>query len=348
MQQTTADMTAASDVASLEARLSEPDEATIHALANTPGDLVILGVGGKMGPTLARMARRSIEAAGVHRRVVGVSRFTNPEEREKLEAAGVETVAGDLMDAAFVASLPDAADVVYMAGMKFGATGNESLTWAMNTLLPARVAERYAESRIAAFSTGNVYGMCPLSSGGSVETDEPNPQGEYAMSCLGRERLFEHYSLTRGTRVTLLRLNYAVELRYGVLIDLAQRILTGEPIDLSMGMCNLIWQRDANAMALRSLEHASSPATVLNIAGPEQLSIERCCRELARCMAKDVAFVGEPGPDAILSNGQRAHRLMGYPQTTPEEMIKEIAAWVASGGEVHGKPTKFEVRDGKF
>lgn len=335
-------------VAELETALSEPTDAVVQMFSQLEGDLIVLGVAGKMGPTLIRMAQRADEIASVSRRIVGVSRFSKPAERQKLEDWGIETLTGDLLDEAFVNSLPDAANVIFMAGMKFGATGNESLTWAMNTLLPAGVCRRYANSRIAAFSTGNVYGMVPLTSGGSLETDAPNPQGEYAMSCLGRERTFEHYSRSAGTRVSLLRLNYACELRYGVLVDLATKIWQEQPVDVSMPMANVIWQRDANAMALLSLAYADSPPFVLNIAGPEQLSISRVCEKLAEHLEKPLTLVGEEKSEAILSNGQKGHRLFGYPTMDITAMLEQVADWVRQGGELLGKPTKFEVRDGKF
>ncbi len=337
-----------SDVEQLDDALSRPTPAVAAMFERLTGDVVVLGVGGKMGPTLARMAQRGMEEAGGRGRVIGVSRFSNPAERRKLEDWGIQTIAGDLLKPELVTSLPDAANVVFMAGMKFGATGNESLTWAMNTLLPAGVCRRYADSRIAAFSTGNVYGLTPIASGGSLETDAPNPQGEYAMSCLGRERVFEHYSVTQGVRVSLLRLNYACELRYGVLIDLAGKVLRDEAIDLSMPMANVIWQRDANAMALLSLEHAACPPMTLNLAGPEQLSVRRVCERLGALLDKPVTFAGEERPEAILSNGQKGHRLFGYPTMGAEELIERVAMWIKRGGELLGKPTKFEVRDGRF
>ncbi|MEX0654365.1 MAG: NAD-dependent epimerase/dehydratase family protein [Phycisphaeraceae bacterium] len=335
-------------VEALDEMLSRPTPAVVDLFARLSGDLIVLGVAGKMGPTLARMAQRASEAANSPRRIIGVSRFSDPAERKKLEAWGIETLAGDLLDEPFVHSLPDADNVVFMAGMKFGATGNESLTWAMNTLLPANVCRRYARSRIAAFSTGNVYGLAPLASGGSVETDAPDPVGEYAMSCLGRERVFEHYSKTADTPVSLLRLNYACELRYGVLVDLALKVQREQPIDLSMGMVNVIWQGDASAMALLSLEEADAPASVFNLAGPEQVSVRRVAEQLGERLGKTPVFTDQPQPAAILSNGQRGHQRFGYPQLPILTLIDWVAHWVASDGQLLGKTTKFEVRDGKF
>lgn len=336
------------DIEQLDERLSRPTSQLVEQLAQLEGDLIVLGVGGKMGPTLARMARRAGEEAGSPRRVIGVSRFGRHGLRDRLEAWGIETIAGDLLDEAFVASLPDVPLVVSMVGMKFGATGNEALTWAMNAHLPSLVCRKYARSRIMAFSTGNVYGLVPATSGGSVESDTLQPDGEYAMSCLGRERMFEHFSRTEGTSMTILRLNYACELRYGVLVDLAQKVHAGVPIDLSMGLANVIWQGDANAVALLGLTCAASPPCYLNITGPETLSIRHVCQRLGQQMGQEPKFVGEPRPDALLSNSQRAHRLFGYPQVSVERLIDWIAAWVVAGGESLGKPTKFEVRDGRF
>ncbi len=336
------------DAEALEERLSRPTAGVVEAVRRLDGDWVVLGVAGKMGPTLARMAKRASDEAGGKRRVFGVSRFSDSAARQRLEDAGVETLRGDLLDEAFVAGLPDAANVVYMAGMKFGTRGNESLTWAMNTLLPAAVCRRYRGGRIAAFSTGNVYGLTPVTSGGSRETDPPNPAGEYAMSCLGRERVFEHYARTDGTAVSILRLNYACETRYGVLVDLAQKVLGGKPVDLSMGMANVIWQGDANAAALRSIEFAASPLFVLNLAGPEQASIRRLCGDLGRRLGVEPVFEGEPGGDALLSDGGKQHALFGYPEVPLATLLDWVAHWVGRGGETLGKPTKFEVRDGGF
>lgn len=335
-------------VEQLDDALSDPPAYLVDVFRQLEGDVLILGAAGKMGPTLSRMARRAADAAGRSRRVIAASRFSNPAEQLKLEKWGIETLRGDLLDEAFLASLPDVPNVVYMAGMKFGSTGNESLTWAMNTHLPAMVCRKFRGSRIAAFSTGNVYGLSPAVLGGSVETDPLNAVGDYAMSCVGRERMFEHFSRVHGTRAVLLRLNYACELRYGVLVDLAKKVAAGTPIDLSMGCFNVIWQGDANAMSLASLAHAASPAIALNIAGPELMSVRRACEQLGERLGRAPRFIGTESPDAILSNGQRAHRLFGYPRVGVQELIDWVAAWVKQGGESLGKPTHFEARDGKF
>ncbi|HEX7087965.1 MAG TPA: NAD(P)-dependent oxidoreductase [Vicinamibacterales bacterium] len=335
-------------VAALEELLSEPTPAAVESVRRGTGDLIVLGAGGKMGPTLARMARRAIDQAGVDRAVIAVSRFSDPEARAGLERHGIRTVSCDLLDQEAVALLPDAADVVYMAGMKFGASADPSLTWAQNCLLPAAVCRRYAGSRIAAFSTGNIYGLVPAGRGGSRESDEPGPVGEYAMSCLGRERVFQFFSTRAGTPVVLLRLNYACELRYGVLVDIARRVFAGEPIDLTMGYLNAIWQGDANAMALCALDHAASPARILNIAGLQELRVRGLAEAFGRRFGRPPVFTGTEAPDALLSNGHDTARLLGAPRVAVERMIDWIADWVMSGGPALGKPTRFEVRDGRF
>jgi dTDP-4-dehydrorhamnose reductase len=336
------------DVAQLEEFLSAPSEAVIHALGRLDGDIVVLGVGGKMGPTLAAMAKRASVAAGNKRRVIGVARFSSPNLEHHLQGWGIETLRCDLLDRKALAHLPDAANVVYMAGMKFGSTGNESLTWAMNSFLPGLVGERYANSRIVAFSTGNVYGLSPVSNNGSREEDPLNPVGEYAMSCLGRERILEHFSRAQHTKMSLLRLNYASELRYGVLLDIAQRVHAGHPVPLSMGYLNALWQGDANAMGLQALTCVSEPPNVINLAGPELLSVRRVAEEFGDRLSKPVRFEGEESEDALLSNAEKAYRLFGRPRVAASQLIVWIADWVSRGGETLAKPTHFENRAGRF
>ncbi len=336
------------DVATLEQMLSEPTPGLVEFFSRLPGDIIILGAGGKMGPTLAQMAKNASDAAKTSRRVIAVSRFSSPQEIDKLESAGVETIRCDLLDEEQLGALPDVPNVVFMAGMKFGTTGQESITWAMNAYLPGMVCRKYARSRIAAFSTGNVYGLTPVTLGGSVETDIPNPEGEYAMSALGRERVFEHFSRTAGTKVSIIRLNYAVEMRYGVLVDIARKVWTGEPVDVAMGCVNVIWQADANAMALHSLEHVSSPPFIVNVAGPEMISVRRAAEQFGRMMDKEPMLSGCESSDALLSNGQLGHKLFGYPRVSTQELMEWISDWVMRGGDNLGKPTHFEARDGKF
>jgi hypothetical protein len=332
----------------LDDLLSAPDQRVVRTMRELEGDILVLGVGGKMGPTLARMARRASDEAGVPRRVVGVSRFSTGGLREQLVGWGIETIAADLLDEAAIRALPDAPNVVYMAGFKFGATANPSLTWAMNCYLPAVVCRRFEHSRISAFSSGNIYGTVAVDSGGSIESDPPNPIGEYAITILGRERMFDHFSRTWRTPVSLLRLNYATELRYGVLVDLAQQVYAGTPIDVTMGHVNVIWQRDANAMALNSLAHTSTPPRILNIAGSEILRVREVCVEFARLMNKNVTFTGEEASNALLNNASDSYALIGPPSTTSQEMIGWTAAWVMRGGASLGKATHFESRDGVF
>lgn len=336
------------DVEELESLLSEPNQRTVAAMAKLDGDVVILGVGGKMGPTLARMAKRASGLAGKSRRVIGVSRFSSPALQRQLEQYGVETHPSDLLDRSAYAKMPDASNVVFMAGMKFGSTDQEARTWAMNAYLPSMVSERYRDSRIVAFSTGNVYGLCPVLLGGSVEEDAIAPVGEYAMSCVGRERIFEHFSRVNGTPMTILRLNYATELRYGVLLDIAERVKNGSPVSLPIGNFNSIWQADACGMSLQSLLYAASPARYLNIAGPELLSVRRVAKDFARRFGTQVHFDGEESGAGILSSAQKAADLFGYPTVGVEQMMIWIADWIERGGDKLGKPTHFEVRDGKF
>lgn len=335
-------------VEELEDQLSEPTSHVIDALGKVEGDILVLGVGGKMGPTLARMAVRASHAARVKRRVIGVSRFSDEMLKSRLNAWGVETIAADLLDPAQLAKLPDCPNVIAMTGMKFGASGAQPRTWAMNTYLAGMVAQRFSGGRLVAFSTGNIYPLSPIVAGGSQEHDEPGPVGEYAMSCLGRERMYEHFCHTQGTPLSIVRLNYANELRYGVIVDLAQQVWRDEPINLAMGNFNAVWQGDANAASLASLARAASPPLVFNLAGPEILSVRRVCEQLGALMHKQPTFVGHESPTALISNGQLGHRLFGYPRVTADQMIHWIANWVIHGGASLGKPTHYETRDGKY
>ncbi len=317
-------------------------------MARLEGDIILLGVAGKMGPTLARMAKRATDLAGRKRRVIGVSRFSTGDQARELESHGVETIRCDLLDENAVAALPDVPNVIYLAGMKFGSTGQESLTWAMNTYLPAVVCKKFARSRIVAFSTGNVYGLVPVRGSGSVETDAPNPAGEYAMSCLGRERMFEHFSRTQKTPMALIRLNYATEMRYGVPVDLARKVFAGEPINLAMGWFNTIWQADANAMVLQCLAHVASPPLMLNVTGQEKLGVRAVGEEFAKRMNRPARFVGEESSTALLNNAQRAFSLFGSPRIDAAQLLEWVANWTMQSRATLGKPTHFESRDGKF
>jgi nucleoside-diphosphate-sugar epimerase len=332
----------------LEDVLSRPSEADAQAMAALEGDLLILGISGKMGPSLAHRARRACDAAGVQKRIIGVARFSNPAARELLELWGVETLATDLLEPGALENLPDAQNVIYMAARKFGSTGNESLTWAMNTFLPGLVAQRYRQSRIVAFSSGNVYPLVPVLQGGPTEDSPVAPVGEYAMSALGRERMFGYYSREYGTPVTLLRLNYAVELRYGVLVDIGLKVFERRAIDLRMGHANVIWQGDANSVTLRSLAFCQSPPLVLNLTGPETVPVRWAARRFADHFGIEPVYEGAESETALLNNAGRCHQLFGYPAVSVEQMIEWIAAWIGLGGSMLNKPTHFEVRDGKF
>ena len=332
----------------LEEALSRPSAADVKALAAFPGDVMILGVGGKMGPSLARLARRASDQAGLPRRILGVSRFSEPGLAESLHQSGIETLSCDLLDRAAIAALPEAPHIIFMAARKFGSTGRPSLTWAMNTLVPAMVAERFPRSRLVSFSTGNVYPLTAVESGGPDESCPADPVGEYGQSCLGRERLFEYFSETHGTLVALLRLNYAIEPRYGVLREIADRVWTGAPVDLAMGHVNVIWQRDAISVACRALAHCQSPPLILNLTGPGLLAVRNLAIRFGELLGREPVFTGSEAPTALLNNASQCHRLFGPPETSLDEMLEAVAHWVQIGGRSFGKATHYEQRAGKF
>lgn len=331
--------------AELEERLSRPPGALAQALASAPGDLIILGAGGKMGPSLARMAHR----ADPGRRVIAVSRWSSAHAASALRADGVETIAADLLDPRSIAQLPNAANVVFMAGQKFGTSGNPATTWAMNAGVPAFVSERFAGARTVVFSTGNVYALTPLAHGGAHEDDVPSPVGEYAYSCLARERLFSAAAIRHGTPVSIVRLNYAHDLRYGVLTDLASRLVRGEPIDRRMSGVNVIWQGDANAVALAALAWASAPEPfIINVAGLDTLRVADLALALGARLGVVPVFAGDDSPDALLSNASRMTGVWQEPLLPVETLLDWVAAWVRAGGRLLDKPTNFEQRDGRF
>jgi nucleoside-diphosphate-sugar epimerase len=334
--------------ADLEDRLSEPSPLVLETLAHLESDLLILGVGGKMGPTLARMAARGLQAINSPHRVIGVARFSEVGLQQKLEAWGVQTLPCDLLDRTALAQLPDTRHIIFMAGQKFGTTGNPSTTWAMNVYMPALVAERFTQARMVVFSTGNVYPLTPIAEGGSLETDAVAPVGEYANACLGRERIFEHFARTQGLRCAIMRLNYAIDLRYGVLLDTAQKVAAGQPIDLSMGAANVIWQGDANAWAIALLDYCAAPPFILNVTGPETVSIRRLAERFGGLLGVAPVFSGSEAPTALLNNAAQAQLLFGYPRVSLNQLIDWTAAWVQQGGPTLNKPTHFETRDGQF
>ncbi|GJG87114.1 epimerase [Gemmatimonadetes bacterium T265] len=339
------------DLDALEERLSRPTDAVAGVLARTSGDLVVLGAGGKMGPSLARMARRAFDALGgphAGRRVVAASRFSDPAARRQFESHGVETATVDLLDRRSVAALPDAPLVVYMAGLKFGVSDAPARMWATNTVAPALVAERYAGARVVAFSTGNVYPCTPGPGRGAAEDHPLTPLGEYANACVGRERVLEWACERGGSPLALVRLSYAVDLRYGVLVDLAQRVRTGEPVDVRTGWVNVIWQGDANAQALECFAVAATPAFPVNVTGPEPLAVADLARRYGRMFGRAPHLVGTTAADALLSDTTRATRLFGAPSVPTARLIDWVGEWLNSGGPTLGKPTKFEVRDGRY
>ncbi|MEK5146139.1 epimerase [Psychrobacillus sp. FSL K6-4615] len=335
-------------VEELENLMTEPSDALVEDMRKIDGNILILGIGGKMGPTLAIMAKRAIDKAGVDKKVIGVSRFSNGTLKEDLEKAGIETISTDLLNDEQLKLLQKEKNVIYMAGNKFGTTGNEHFTWAMNTYLPGRVAEHFKGANIVAFSTGNVYPMVPLSQGGCDELHEVAPVGEYGQSSLGRERVFTYFSHKDNTPLTVFRLNYAIDMRYGVLLEIARSVYNGIPLDLSMGHVNVIWQGDANEYAIRSLLRASSPPTILNVTGPETLSVRWLANEFGRLLGKNPVFEGVEQENALLNNASKAHKEFGYPRVSIREMIEWTATWVANDGETINKPTHFQERKGQF
>lgn len=332
----------------LEEALSRPIPADCAAMAKLPGDLMILGVAGKMGPSLAVLARRAAQQAGIDKRIFGVARFSAAGSRRALDENGIETIPCDLFDRQAVDRLPDCPNVVFMAGHKFGSAENQPLTWATNTLLPAIVAEQFRSSRIVAFSTGNVYPFVPVAGGGASESDPVGPVGEYAQSVLGRERILEYLSQQHQTPMAILRLNYAVELRYGVLRDIADRVFQRRPIDLTMGSVNVIWQRDATSVALRSFDLCSAPPAILNVTGTEVISVRSLAQRFGAIWGIEPILEGSEAETALLSDASRCRQLFGPPQVSLDEMVRWVAAWVQKGGRSLGKPTHYEERAGAF
>lgn len=332
----------------LDEKLSTPSESLIEDVKKIEGDIMILGAGGKMGPTLSLLAKNAMKAAGISKKVIAVSRFTDPFAARLLNDNGIETVCADLLEPGCMDQLPDVRNIIYMAGRKFGTGEQACMTWAMNTWLPSLIAERYKKSNIVVFSTGNVYPLMPISSGGSTEETPVSPVGEYGMSSLGRERVFEYGSQAYGTQIFLYRLNYAVDLRYGVLFDIASRVMAQEPIPVSSPCFNCIWQGDANEIAIRALLHTGSPVVKMNVTGPETVSVKYAANMFGELLDKKPVFEGEESSCAFLSNASKTVETFGYPTVGINTLIKWQAEWILSGGRSLGKPTHFEERKGNF
>ncbi|MDQ6478656.1 NAD(P)-dependent oxidoreductase [Dyadobacter sp. LHD-138] len=326
----------------------KPSDALIRDVAQLEGDILILGAGGKIGPSIARLTRQALDLAGKTNRVIGVSRFSEAGLQQELNSDGIETITTDILDDAQLQALPFAPNVLYLAGTKFGTKNNEPYTWAMNAYLPGRVAEKYKDSRIVVYSTGNIYPYTQVGSGGATEETKPEPVGEYGQSCLGRERIFQHFSSVHGTALVLYRLNYAIDFRYGVLLEVAKSVLAGKAVDLSTGYVNVIWQSDANEMAIRALLHCNSPSKILNITGPETVSVRWLAAEFGKHFDKIPTFENEEQSMALLSNAAESFRLFGYPQVTLKQMIEITANWLLEGGETINKPTHFQERKGQY
>jgi nucleoside-diphosphate-sugar epimerase len=332
----------------LDDLLSKPTKETIKDLSEIDGDMMILGVAGKIGPTLAKLIKRAVDEGGLDKRVIGVSRFSNPSVANKLALSGIEVISCDLLDEDAVNSLPEISNIIFMVGRKFGTEEDNTLTWATNIYLPALVAKKFRRSRIVVFSTGNVYPMVKICCRGADESVPPDPIGEYAQSCLGRERIFEYFCRKYGAKALFLRLNYAIDLRYGVLLDIAQKVFSGAPVNLAMGYVNVIWQGDVNNIAARSLKLCSNPPEILNVTGPEIIPVRWLAKQFGKIFGKEPIFEGKEAEDALLSDATRCHMIFGYPKVTLGHMIKWVAHWVTIGGPTLGKPTHFEVRDGRF
>ncbi len=332
----------------LDTLLTTPSDALVEDVKKIKGDIMVLGAGGKMGPTLCILAKNAIEKAGVQKRVIAVSRFTDPIATELLHKNNVETISCDLLNTEQLRALPETENIIYMAGRKFGTDGSEWKTWAMNATLPAFVAEKFQKSNIVVFSSGNIYPIVPLSGGGCSEEDKVGPIGEYTMSCLARERAFEYAANHYGTKIFMYRLNFAVDLRYGVLYDMADRIMKGEPISIATPVLNCIWQGSANEIAIRGLLHAESPAKIMNVTGPETVSIQKAAKMLGKILGKEPIFEGEPGNDAYLNDSAEAMETFGYPAVSIRTLIRWQAEWILDGGRALGKPTHFEERKGSY
>jgi nucleoside-diphosphate-sugar epimerase len=336
------------NVAELDEVLSRPAGEVVDAIKKLDGDLMLLGAGGKMGPSLAELAQRAVEAGGIKKKIIAVSRFSNQAARQRLESIGVATISCNLLEAKELQNLPEAENVIYLAGMKFGATGKAAETWAVNAYLPGMVAQKFKSSRIVLFSTGNVYPLTPVQLGGCTEDDPVSPLGEYAQSVLGRERIFEYFSRELKIPGVIIRLNYAIDLRYGILLDVAQKVFQRQPLDLTMGHVNVIWQGEANAVVLRAFGLCETPPAILNVTGPETISIRQLAKKFGEIFQVEPLFEHTEAETALLSNASRCHRLFGPPAVSLPQMIDWVAHWVKISGPTLAKPTHYETRDGKF
>lgn len=332
----------------LDTLLTTPSDALVADIQKIKGDIMVLGAGGKMGPTLCILAKNAIEKAGIEKRVIAVSRFTDPIVRELLTRHHVEMISCDLLDVDALNALPETENVIFMAGRKFGTNGEEWKTWTMNATLPAFVANHFKKSNIVVFSSGNIYPIVPVSSGGCTEEQKPGPIGEYTQSCLARERAFEYAANTFGTKIFMFRLNYAVDLRYGVLHDMASAIQEGRPISVRTPCVNAIWQGSANEIAIRGLLHAEAPMRIMNVTGPETVSVRQAAITMGKYLGKEPIFEGEEGTDAYLSNASQAMEIFGYPAVSMHQLMRWQAEWILDGGRALGKPTHFEERGGKY
>ena len=329
-------------------KLLEPSDDLIADIAKLEGDILILGVGGKMGPALAKLAKQAIDKAGLVKKVIGVSRFSEPGLQEELNQEDIETIKTDLLQDDQLQALPDAKNVLYLAGTKFGTVGKESFTWAMNAYLPGRVADKFKNARIVVFSTGNVYHLTPVTFGGATEDRLPEPVGEYAQSCLGRERVFQYFSSKNNTPILIYRLNYANDVTYGVLLEIAKSVKENRPIDLTMGAVNVIWQGDANEIAIRALNHCAVPAKVLNVTGPETISVRWLAEQFGNMFGQTPVLINEEQPTALLSNAAESFRLFGYPKTPLKKVMELLVEYLNQGGKTINKETHFQERKGKF
>jgi len=336
------------DIESAYKKLLQPTDDLIAGITKIEGDILILGVGGKMGPALAKLAKQAIDKSGIAKKVIGVSRFSGEGLQDELNEAGIVTIKADLLEDHQLQALPDVPNVLYLAGTKFGTVGNESFTWAMNAYLPGRVANKFKNSRIVVFSTGNVYHLAPVVFGGATEERLPEPVGEYAQSCLGRERVFQYFGSKNNTPILIYRLNYANDVTYGVLLEIAKSVKENRPIDLSMGSVNVIWQGDANEIAIRALNHCSVPAKILNVTGPETISVRWLAEQFGKMLRQTPALINEEQPTALLSNAAECFRLFGYPKTPLIQVMELLVEYIKQGGKTIDKETHFQERRGKF